>query len=402
MKCILHIGLQKCGSSSLQLWLDKNRDALLRQGVLYPRSLGQRSQIGLTAMGMGFVPGHWIVQETGAQSATEFDRWQAEREAAFAEELAAQAGQARVVVISQEDLGELPSVGADRVWQILKRHMTDMTVVGYVRPAADLANSWLNQNVRNGVMRNAEAYLQSYRAPFLRTARHWADAAGQVRWRALAQVPDIVDDICDLLALDPTPLGAAERVNEALTPEQFQLLADLTLPMRIDGRKNQNRALFLGERPGSRKFKMPRAWATEIEARALPNVEAFLEFAPDVPPDALRCDMSSYPEDAVLTWDTPAYAQEMGDIIARLNAQIWLERVNAKLSAAKTMLVQGDLNRAGRQISAAEQCMAHAAQVDVPVVNAALSEQGKRLNTLRDRLAHMQRKSRRKAARGPG
>jgi hypothetical protein len=43
----LHIGLEKTGSTSIQATLAKNRELLLAQGVLYPRSLGERSHVKL-------------------------------------------------------------------------------------------------------------------------------------------------------------------------------------------------------------------------------------------------------------------------------------------------------------------------------------------------------------------
>jgi hypothetical protein len=40
MHCILHIGLKKTGTTSIQRCLTKNRRQTARRGVLYPRCLG--------------------------------------------------------------------------------------------------------------------------------------------------------------------------------------------------------------------------------------------------------------------------------------------------------------------------------------------------------------------------
>ena len=42
--CILHIGCPKTGTTSLQQFLTLNREFLLSQGVLYPRSLLERPE----------------------------------------------------------------------------------------------------------------------------------------------------------------------------------------------------------------------------------------------------------------------------------------------------------------------------------------------------------------------
>ena len=38
MECILHIGLPKTGTTSLQAALSENRESLLRHGVVYPET----------------------------------------------------------------------------------------------------------------------------------------------------------------------------------------------------------------------------------------------------------------------------------------------------------------------------------------------------------------------------
>lgn len=48
-RAILHIGTEKTGTTSLQASLDRNRDALLRRGVLFPRCLGPVNHTVLVA-----------------------------------------------------------------------------------------------------------------------------------------------------------------------------------------------------------------------------------------------------------------------------------------------------------------------------------------------------------------
>lgn len=53
MLCILHIGLEKTGSSQIQDFLSINRDALKKKGILYPHAGGyEGSQIGYVAVSM--------------------------------------------------------------------------------------------------------------------------------------------------------------------------------------------------------------------------------------------------------------------------------------------------------------------------------------------------------------
>ena len=49
IKCYLHIGTEKTGSTSIQKFFAKNRDNLLKQGIIYPKSLGKINHINIPA-----------------------------------------------------------------------------------------------------------------------------------------------------------------------------------------------------------------------------------------------------------------------------------------------------------------------------------------------------------------
>ena len=49
MRCILHIGTEKTGTTSLQAALSSHRESLSKQGVLYARAPGQRNSRSLAA-----------------------------------------------------------------------------------------------------------------------------------------------------------------------------------------------------------------------------------------------------------------------------------------------------------------------------------------------------------------
>lgn len=53
-RCLLHIGLEKTGSTSLQALLAANRDDLARRGILYPRSAGRSNHLHLVTACLDF------------------------------------------------------------------------------------------------------------------------------------------------------------------------------------------------------------------------------------------------------------------------------------------------------------------------------------------------------------
>jgi len=124
MKCVVHVGMQKCGSTSLQRWLFVNRAALLERGLLCPQSLGGTPQQALTAIGMGFEADHWVIEDTGAQSPHEFDAWKAETLDRFRQEIEDASACLETVVISHENLSNLPLQGVKRCMNGCARSLT--------------------------------------------------------------------------------------------------------------------------------------------------------------------------------------------------------------------------------------------------------------------------------------
>lgn len=374
MKCFVHIGLQKCGSSALQTWLRKNRSALRARCILYPHTLGFRNHRFLTAIGLGYEPGHWAVQETGAKSADAFDHWKDECVQAFAAEVAAldadakRAGVDAQVIISHEDLSRLPAPGASRCLDALRTVFDDITVFGYVRPPAELASSTLSQRARNGLKPDPQSFLVGYMAP-LDAASNWASAAGQVRWRAIGQVGDVVTDLCDLIGEPPDDYQSAARANPSLSAEHFALLSDLAMPFRVKGQANANRQMYLGEMAGRAPFKINRELAQFIQARHAPTIARFLEFAPDLSPEDLEVDLTAYPlADQLESTAPPPYAADLRFVIARLNAQIWIERAIGYLHLAEKRVMERRFVRAGHATDRAEDALRKAAQVDSDIV----------------------------------
>src|ERR1043165_5358722 len=47
-RAFLHIGVEKTGTTTIQAFMAKNRQALTKKGVLYPRAPGNENHVGLT------------------------------------------------------------------------------------------------------------------------------------------------------------------------------------------------------------------------------------------------------------------------------------------------------------------------------------------------------------------
>ncbi len=53
-RCVLHIGLEKTGTTTIQNRLASNRERLLERGILYPRSAGRSNHLHLVSACLDF------------------------------------------------------------------------------------------------------------------------------------------------------------------------------------------------------------------------------------------------------------------------------------------------------------------------------------------------------------
>ncbi len=151
---ILHIGLSKTGSSSIQRVMAEQRAALLAQGVYFPTSPGWANHALLPAACVtdpkilwGYHPGTW----EGLAPAARIARFDDE----FAAEMAALPADAQRVVMTAEQLGGVlrqPDEVA-RLGEMLAPFFAPIQVVVYLRRQDEHATSAYSEILRGGVMR---------------------------------------------------------------------------------------------------------------------------------------------------------------------------------------------------------------------------------------------------------
>lgn len=181
----LHIGLEKTGTTSIQAFLDANREALAdRAGLWLPRSLGHHNHKLLAAY--GFEAGSRDIAVTGAGIGPEIADMEAYR-ATLRERLLrdAERGAGGPGVISSEDLSRLyqPSEVA-RIVDLLSELTDDLRVIVFVRRQDLLASSRYYSLVLGGGTEQAVFPQKPGGAPYYdynRTIGNWIDALGADR-----------------------------------------------------------------------------------------------------------------------------------------------------------------------------------------------------------------------------
>ena len=150
---ILHIGLSKTGSSSIQRVLAGQRPALQDQGVFFPHSPGWANHALLPASLVndprilwGFHPGTWEGMTPAARIERFRDEWRAE--------MASLPAWATRCIITAEQIGGLLRADeeVERLAEFLRPHFSSVLVVVYIRRQDLHVASAYSQWLRGGVM----------------------------------------------------------------------------------------------------------------------------------------------------------------------------------------------------------------------------------------------------------
>jgi hypothetical protein len=252
--CVVHIGSEKTGTTSIQNFFARNRDVLVGQGFLFPRSLAH-----------GDDPVHLRLSEIGR------GRGDAERPgvaAALGRECgeAARAG-AHTAIISSEFLHSFirtPAAVA-RVHKFLAPFFERMRIVYYARRQDHLLASMHSTAIRGGYTTNRSA-LTVYPAKGHHYFDHmevcdlWSAKFGaenlicRIYERGKLVNGDIIDDFSSIVGL---PLdGARARVasNESLSFETASLLLMLNGSVHKDNKELRRRLLATGRKRGGSKI----------------------------------------------------------------------------------------------------------------------------------------------------
>lgn len=152
MKAILHIGTEKTGTTTIQAFLDLNRDKLANQGIAYLRSPGPRNnrKLATYSMGNGFIDSH--IRQLGIVSDAKRNQWKAEFKQEFDLEIQNLDPKISTVLISSEQFHSRLKKPDEvkNLFNILKPHFEDIKVLVYLRRQDQVAVSLYSTKCRVG------------------------------------------------------------------------------------------------------------------------------------------------------------------------------------------------------------------------------------------------------------
>ncbi|MDW3216950.1 MAG: hypothetical protein R8G01_23365 [Ilumatobacteraceae bacterium] len=223
-RLVLHAGLPKTGSTSIQRFLNANAEALGEQGVWFRPVADRKNRRDHNFLAMAF----WNrVQRIYA------DRYGDDLERLRGDSLQAWTGQLDEFRQSDQETllisGEFfTRAGAAHVAAFAKEQLTDfdISVVFYLRQPSTHYVSWLQQHLKGSNKMMAFGRNRSNWARRLRMWRKVGDVTVREFSRATLVGGDVVDDFASVLGVDIRGFDRPTDANESISAEGMDLLVE--------------------------------------------------------------------------------------------------------------------------------------------------------------------------------
>ena len=230
MRCILHIGTEKTGSTSLQTALSVNREHLSEQGICYSKAAGTLNSRGLAAAFCQYLSDDNYLARLGIADITQHTAWRNTLLDKIREEVVtAQAGHDTFLLSSEHFSSRL--VSEEQIASLRSFLLTlfaDLDVVCYLRRQDRMAASRHNEVLRAGfagpilpTMPASESLPVLF--DFEALLKRWSKLAGQLALKpriydreALVD-GDVVDDFSKTFLHTRLPERLLRQTNVALS-----------------------------------------------------------------------------------------------------------------------------------------------------------------------------------------
>jgi hypothetical protein len=277
-RAVLHIGLAKTGTKTLQLGMTLNRDLLRQHGFVYP-VLPAARHIGHVGLGV------YAAQEN-ANPALRAHLGLAERDRliAFIDEFPSRLAVAvagpdiHTVILSNEycstGLSSVEEIG--RLHRLLSPLAREIRVIVYLRRQDDLATSLFSAQIKNGGHTGEFEFVEGFWFDYLGLLDMWAEVFGRdhlvIRVFEPAQLhrDGLLADFCDAIGFQPyDELRQPPRMNASLDIHALEFMR----------RFNAHLPLLAGEHLNLSRGAVHNAIAAiSTEERLAPSGEAAAGF----------------------------------------------------------------------------------------------------------------------------
>jgi len=279
MTLYLHIGTGKTGTTSIQTFLEENRDALRRAGTVVPKSPGRRNHRKLTMYALN---DDVIENSRRSKGLVTLDRIESFRKQ-FLEDFRTEARSwkgSENVVLTSEQMTRLRREGElERLKALLDIAGRPIKVIVYLRRQDLYFISEYSQLIKGGLtlplsVEGARVNLAIY--DYRKLLSTWARTFGQASLIVRAFEPqqlknsDVLDDFMSIIGFEGLQAFTRPGVrNQSLDAHTVEFLRSInpSVPRWIDGRPNPARAglvEFLEEISSGPKLRLARQQAAKF------------------------------------------------------------------------------------------------------------------------------------------
>lgn len=156
-KCILHIGTEKTGTTSIQEFLHANRTDLLEQGFYIPRSMGRREHVGLVCLFAASQKRFSTRTTLGHHTIEQVENHKRQLNEEIRAEMMDAAVAGRTLVVSAERFFTVISSAREieELGSFLYEYCREVEIICYIRPQHEFAISMFSTNIKNGISQSA-------------------------------------------------------------------------------------------------------------------------------------------------------------------------------------------------------------------------------------------------------
>ncbi len=186
MKVILHIGTEKTGTSSIQLFLNKNRRALRSNGYHYLQTAGTYNHWALPAYCCESTRLDDFFRKQSVETDQERDSFKRDFIKRFDHELRSLSPNIHTVIISSEHFHS--RLRSEREMQNLKtlldQYFDEFSILCYIREQADTCESWYSTSLKSGATYSFQEFIrrckpEAYYFNYYEVLENWARFFGR-------------------------------------------------------------------------------------------------------------------------------------------------------------------------------------------------------------------------------
>lgn len=394
MNCLLHIGTEKTGSTSLQYFFHKNAEALRDRGVYYSRSLGHPEHRRLVTLACGYEYTDWNWNFCGFRDEEGFAAFSKDLKKGLEAEISEIGSSDGTFVISSELFHSrvLEPEMVDRVHDLLAPMFETVEVLCFLRPQAEVALSLLSSLAKEGCRIRKESFnTDGIYYDYLELYRRWARRFENTCFVPYKRHPNIIEFVTEKLGQTMDGLQTITRANEKLDYRTIALLG-AGGDIFVDGEINANREIFINEFSVESPVSVDRATAAAEQRKHQTANEELCRICPSIEPADLDVDLDKFPVNGNLADldNFDPYAGWVNKLVVRFNVELNLANAEKYAAFAERALARRNLKNSEHFLNEAVGFLGRAAQARNSLVEPRIERLQKKLRRVREAVSRKQ------------